>query len=543
VPYLIHDPDPSNPITYELKRGVNTIGRSRDNSICITDVSLSRKHATIEVTGNRAILIDRNSSNHTFVNDVQIHRSELQDGDIIRCGRVMFKFVASATTTLSNISAAQHSPGAVVTQFSPQSEIVEMQELLEPERANHSVLNLRQEDIHLRAVDKLKILLDVSKQLSSPEATDKLLDKILDLLFKIMSVDRAAILLVNPQDETLEQKAVRYRSDVLADEHFYSKRITNTVFKSGDAILTSDAHVDERFQDSESILCQAIHASMCVPLKPREKVIGVLYVDNLSMSDVYSNEDVEFLSTLAAQAAIAIDNAELRHKMEEEAVMRDKLERFFAPAVSRKLREVGRLEIIEAEVTALFSDITRFTQMSSRMEPRQVISMLNEYFRVMVEDIVFPYEGTLEKYIGDALVAVWGAPYARNDDVDRAVRAAIDMQWAVRRMNQRWMMDYSEPLQIHIGLNTGQVAAGNIGSNTLIQYAHIGDTMNVASRICSAAKAEEIMISQSTYDKLSDRSLPLEKLPPIRVKGKDEPLQLYRLHWEEVHTTKLTINN
>jgi adenylate cyclase len=83
------------------------------------------------------------------------------------------------------------------------------------------------------------------------------------------------------------------------------------------------------------------------------------------------------------------------------------------------------LEIVETEVTALFSDISSFTQMSSTMQPRQVIEMLNEYFKVMVEDIVFPYEGTLEKYIGDALLAVWGAPYQKVDDADRAVRAAV----------------------------------------------------------------------------------------------------------------------
>lgn len=540
MPYLIQNPDTSSPVTYELMRGVNTIGRSRDNSICITDMSLSRQHALIEVQENRVIITDRNSSNHVFVNEVQIQKSELKDGDMVRLGRVIVKFMASGGTSSKKSPLVERSPTAVVTQFSPRSEMVGMHDLLEPDQDRHSVLNIRSSDSHLRAVDKLQILLDVSKQLSSPEANNKLFDKILDLLFEIMRVDRAAILVVNRHNKNLDEKAVRYRSEVLADEYFYSKRIINTVLETGDAILTSDAHVDERFQDSESILCQAIHASICVPLKPRKKVIGVLYVDNLSMSDVYSNEDVEFLSTLATQASIAIDNAELRQQMQEEAVMRNKLERFFAPAVSRKLREEGRLEIIEAEVTALFSDITRFTQMSSHMEPRQVISMLNEYFKVMVEDIVFPYQGTLEKYIGDALVAVWGAPYARSDDVERAVKAAIDMQWAVRRMNERWTKDYAEPLQIHIGLNTGPVAAGNIGSDRLIQYAHIGDTMNVASRICSAAQAGEIMISESTFSQLGDHGFPLEKMPPIRVKGKDKPLQLYRLHWQEVHTTTIS---
>jgi len=149
----------------------------------------------------------------------------------------------------------------------------------------------------------------------------------------------------------------------------------------------------------------------------------------------------------------------------------------------------------------------------------------------MVEDIVFKYEGTLEKYIGDALLAVWGAPYQQVDDAERAVRAAIEMQQAVCRLNEQWVKRRNLEIQIHIGLNTGKVAAGNIGSQKLIQYATIGDTTNVTSRICSAAQAGEILISQSTFDKISDRTLPIEEIPPVLVKGKDQPLQLHRVLW------------
>jgi adenylate cyclase len=217
--------------------------------------------------------------------------------------------------------------------------------------------------------------------------------------------------------------------------------------------------------------------------------------------------------------------------MQAEAVMRAKLERFFPQAVSKKLKEEGNLEIVDTEVTALFADISRFTEMSSTMEPRQVIEMLNEYFQVMVEDIVFHYEGTLEKYIGDALLAVWGAPYRQPDDALRAVQAAIAMQQAVVHLNEQWQRRRGLQIQIHIGLNTGKVAAGNIGSQKLIQYATIGDTTNVTSRICSAAQAGEILISQTTFDQLPEVTIPMEKMPPVQVKGKEHPLQLYRVLW------------
>ncbi len=536
MPYLIYDPETPNERVYELKLGVNTIGRGMDNTIVVMHGSLSRQHAKIHIAPDRVTIADLQSLNHTFVNEVQIDRCELKDGDSILCGSVVFKFVDKLASPEPEPSSDEDSQLSIVKRFSPEPTQIAMQDILYEERpmVDSSVLKLRPQDATQRAVDKLKILLELSKELSSPEEPDRLLEKILILLLEITTIDRAVILMVDEATGQLERRAVKSRSGIPFDYQFYSKRILNRVCNNGEAILTADACIDHRFSDAESILKHPIHASMCVPLKPREEVIGVLYVDNLSISGVYSDEDVEFLTALANQAAIAIDNAQLYKKMQEEAVVRDKLERFFPQAVSRKLKEEGHLEIVETEVTALFADISGFTKLSSTMKPRQVIEMLNEYFKVMVEDIVFPYEGTLEKYIGDALLAVWGAPYQKADDVDRAVQAAVEMQWAVRRLNPDWKQRRNLEIQIHIGINTGKVAAGNIGSKKLIQYATIGDTTNVTSRICNAAKAGEILISQSTFEKLSNCSLSFEKMAPVKVKGKEQPLQLYRVLWQQV---------
>lgn len=531
--YLIYDPDTPNQKVYTLESGINTIGREDDNTIVVLHGYLSRHHAQIVICSDSesATLTDLESLNGTFVNECKIEECQIKHGDLIRFGSVFFKFVKTFPTPQQKPINDDTSNLSILRQVAPEKTRITMRELLQPDKAEHSVLKLRDQDAHQRSVNKLQILLEVSKQLSSPEESDRLMQKILDLLFEIMQVDRAAILMVDEQTGKLEQKAVKLQSDYQDNTQFYSKRIANFVRKQGNGILTDDARIDTLFNDSVSILKQGIHAAMCVPLKPRDTVIGVLYVDNLSMTNLYSEEDLEFLTCLANQAAIAIENSRLYTQMEAEAVMRDKLERFFPRTVSRKLREEGNLEIVDTEVTALFADISNFTKMSSQMEPRQIIEMLNEYFQVMVEEIVFPYEGTLEKYIGDALLAVWGAPYRKPNDVDLAVKAAIDMQWAVRRLNQVWIQRKRRPIQIHIGLNTGNVAAGNIGSAKLIQYATIGDTTNVTSRICNLAKPNEILIAQSTLDKLNDRTIPVEKMPPMRVKGKSKPLDLYRVLW------------
>lgn len=537
--YLICTCDILNEQIYPLSLGANTIGREEDNTIVVDHTYLSRYHAQILFSHDTVILRDLNSLNGTFVNEFKVEQCQLKDGDFIRLGDVSFKFVQQIPQVKKTVLSDADTELSIVKQVSPEKTRIAITDLLQADKSENSIIKLKQQDAHQRTVDKLQILLEVSKQLSSPEDPDQLLQKIVDLLFEIMHIDRATILMVNETTDRLEQKSVNWRSGIPTDEHFYSSKITNFVRDQGDAILTGDARKDGLFNDSISIVEQGIHAAMCVPLKPADEVIGVLYVDNLSMTDIYSDEDLEFLTCLANQAAIAIENSRLYKKMQEQEVMQAKLQRFFPQSVSRKLREEGHLATVETEVTALFADISNYTQMSSEMEPCQIVEMLNEYFQVVVEEIVFPYKGTLEKYIGDGILAIWGAPYRQPDDVDLAVQAAIEMQWAVSRLNQQWIRENRRPIQIHIGLNTGTVAAGNIGSKNMIQYATIGDTTNVSSRICDVAKAGEILIAESTFDKLSDPSIPVEKISPVWVKGKASPLHLYRVLWQQYNATEV----
>ena len=542
MPYLICNSGDSSGAQHQLQAGINSVGRALGNTVVVIDDSISRRHAEIEISFDQVLVRDLKSLNHTYVNDQIVAEQRLRNGDLLRCGNVEFRFVdlrpplPNPTIPPSAGEISEDSSSAFIKTINPKAARVKMKELLSGtrERGNPSVLRLRPSDEDQRALDKLNILLEVAQELSSPEEPENLLQKILDLLFQIMSVDRAAILLTNNETNQLDCKAVKRRDSDQKTTQFYSKKITDYVFENGEGILTSDARTDQRFDSSESILFQSIHASMCVPLKPREKVIGVLYVDNLSLVNLYSDEDMNFLAALGNQAAIAIENNLLFKQIQSEAVMRDKLERFFPTAVTQKIKETERLGIIETEVTALFADISGFTQMSSTMEPRQIISMLNEYFQVMVEEIVFQYEGTLEKYIGDALFAIWGAPYRRENDAQLAVKAAIDMQWAVTKLNRKWIREGKEPISIHIGINSGEVAAGNIGSQRLIQYAAIGDTTNVTSRICNIAQAGEILLSDATRQSLTALNLPFEALPPTKVRGKKDPLILYKLLWREV---------
>jgi adenylate cyclase len=540
--FLVQNPDTPNPVIHLLQFGSNTIGREDlDNSIVILDKSLSRRHVELIVTMDAYWLRDLGSLNRTFVNNQPIQECQIYDSDRLRFGGAECQFYVTLPEALSPVQKAPAEGWSIINQLSPQSSTTDIQSLLlhqgQPKaQSEGTILNLRPQSPANRAEDKLKILLALSREFSTPQGIEALLKKILDLLFQIMNVDRGVILLTKENQTLLESAAMKFRSGIEEDSTFFSKTIVQYVRDHGSAIVTADALNDDRFQSSESILSQVIHASMCVPLKPRDEIIGLIYVDNLSLSNVYSHEDLEFLTSLANQAAIAIENVQLYQKIQTEAVMRSKLERFFPHTVRQKLREKENSlwDITDAEVTILFADISSYTALSSQRSPREIITFLNEYFTVMVEEIIFPLEGTLEKYVGDALLACWGAPYPQVDDAEKAVQAAIAMQKAVLRLNEQWKANTGLEISIHIGLNTGHVAAGNIGSRELIQYAVIGDTTNVCSRICSVAKAGEIILSDSTIAKLPPLLYPFEILAPVKVKGKEDPLQLYRLSWNEM---------
>ncbi len=233
---------------------------------------------------------------------------------------------------------------------------------------------------------------------------------------------------------------------------------------------------------------------------------------------------------LSAETAILTYLVTSLERLHRESVAKERLRRFVAPEVAEEILRAPdtALQPSEKEVTILFCDISSFTTLASALPPTVTLAMLNEHFALLAP-IIFKYQGTLEKYIGDALMAIWGAPLTHPDDAERAVSAALEMQAAVRQLNEQWAAAGRPTIQIHIGIHSGPVAAGKIGSEAYVQYATIGDTTNLASRICDATQPGEILLSAATRAKLDNAHFTLTPLPPRKVKGKEEALELYRV--------------
>lgn len=320
MPYLIYAPGNADERVYELRQGVNSIGRQFDNSIPLVVDTISRRHAYIEVGENGVIIKDCHSRNHTFVNQVQIDSCQLNDGDMIRFGssihcQFVYQLPQSQVQHIgNNQELVNHNLKQIpLSQFQGQ-----LQNLLEPEYTRqHTILKLKPGDREQQTLNKFKILLEVSKQLYSPDTLDQLLNKILDLLFQIMEFDRAVILLVNETSQQLEPQATKLKHHLPSKQEFYSHNIVNLAYKSGDAIITHNPKQDQRFESADSILMVGIENCMCVPLKNYQEVIGVLYVDNLSPLVKYTDEDLEFLSILTNQAAAAIHMSREFYKREQ----------------------------------------------------------------------------------------------------------------------------------------------------------------------------------------------------------------------------------
>ncbi|OYW00146.1 MAG: hypothetical protein B7X11_04745, partial [Acidobacteria bacterium 37-65-4] len=312
-----------------------------------------------------------------------------------------------------------------------------------------------------------------------------MLEKVMDVIFQHVQAQRGVILLAEAAGGELAPRMVRQAGGG-TDTIQISRSIARKAFEEGVAILCQDAQVDPRFQGGESIRFLGIRSALCVPLMVEGKVIGLIYVDTPVRVKAYDEFDLDLLSALSGYLAVGIEQARLREALESERRVRSRLERYHSPAVVDQILGKGKrgeapsLEVREVEATVLFADLVGFTSLTEHMPPPQVANMLNDYFSVMT-DVIFANGGTLDKFIGDAIMAIFGAPVLTTDHAHRAVRCALGMREALGRLNAE--NPDGPQLLFRIGINTGPVVAGDIGSVRRMDYTVLGAAVNAASRL------------------------------------------------------------
>jgi adenylate cyclase len=303
-----------------------------------------------------------------------------------------------------------------------------------------------------------------------------------------------------------------------------SKTIADRVMHDRVSILTSDAMVDPRFGAGDSIRFHGIRSAMCAPLWNKDEVIGIIHVDSPMLTNCFTVNDLDLLTALANYAAVAVERARLNQKIVAEEKKRERLGRFLSPQVANRIlaaadthgAELGAPEV--REVSVLFADICGFTSMSETMSPSSVSLLLNDYLSRMT-DVIFKYEGTLDKYIGDAIMAVFGAPLDMPDHAQRAIRTALEMQERLAEWNAE-RKEGTPELRIRIGINSGNAVAGEIGSINKKEYTVLGDTVNTASRLESSVAKPGMVVIGANTSALVEGLFECRALGTFKVKGK-----------------------
>ena len=510
-------------------RAINTLGRHPEQHVQILDRVVSKEHALITFSDGAYWLQDMNSRNGTYVNEQRLTgKQRLQHDDTIMLGSTQCRFIERDVPELS----------AAISEVSISPQLVQESAIRARLSAGESTARQFLPESHvpdhvaLRAdYEKLRVAFELNQDVGTIFDVDVLLERILDKAFEFTHADRGVILLVDEGRGVPVPRKIKHRTGHVGDTRFeLSQTILNEVVRERHAVLSSDATIDSRFASSHSIMLQGIRSTICVPLLFRGELLGMIHLDTQIATGVFTEKDLQVISTFAHQAAVQLANVKLAKQAESAAIVRNNLSRLLSPNLVEQvvkgnvaLQKGGELR----QATVLFSDIRGFTSMSERKAPQELVSMLNEYFEIMV-DIIFEHDGTLDKFVGDEIMAVWGAPVHQSDHAHRAVRAALDMMKALQDFNRFRVANGEDAIHVGCGINTGEVVAGYMGSNRTLSYTVIGDTVNTAARLCSAAGAGEIIVTDPILHALPGR-LQVEERPSANLKGKARPVPLYRV--------------
>ncbi|HEX8398410.1 MAG TPA: adenylate/guanylate cyclase domain-containing protein [Pyrinomonadaceae bacterium] len=520
-------------------RRTYSIGRAPDNQIVLHDPRASRRHAQIRWSETAGfIVIDgyevngetRRSVNKVFVNGQPQLEKTLVSGDQILVGgsRLVFVYPNGGSGEL----LFEDKPLGN-TQFLMSAEDV-MQSVSRPRIPQFSNAPKGEIEELRRKAQILGLLYEMSKTLGSVFDLKTLFAKATEIVFEVTPADRAVAMLANEKGE-LKPIASKTRDEslrVLTDRLPVSRTVTRKAMTDKMAILSQDARQDAQFSGSESIVSQGVRSTICAPLVAESGVHGVIYADRLDPFAAFSEDDLALISAIAAQTAVAVETARAHERLAREEVARANYGRFLPPFVVQKLLENPESFTLGGTnqlITVLFADIRGFSRIAERERPEKIVRLLNRFFSEMTE-IVFAHGGTLDKYIGDEIMSLFGAPTVTPDDASNAVSAAIEMQKRLIELNVELKTDGFEQIGVGIGLHTGEAIVGYVGSERRSEYTAIGDTVNLASRLQANALAGQILLSGVTAQSVAGKFSLLPRTP-ITVKNRVQPVPLFEVNW------------
>jgi len=525
-----------------------TIGRAPDNCIVLDDPRVSRYHAHIRSEDESAftlvdgMLVDgqlRRSANKVYINGDPRLEQKLKDGDRITIGASTLRFEQSQEESVTDVHYDDKPLGHTQLLISANDVMTTVLRT----KADASASRDRVLEALQRKANILTELYEMSKTLGSVFDLNAIFAKATDIIFRATPADRVVALLAeksvsgDAEDVELHPVATRARDEKLeahARKLTIGRTITRKVMKERVALLSQDAAADEQFAGVDSIVSQGVRSTICAPMVAESGVHGALYADRLDPFSAFRPDDLELISAVASQTAIAVENARAHERLAREEVARANYGRFLPEYVVKQILENPdsfKLGGVMQTITVLFADIRGFTRISEHASPEKIVQLLNKYFSAMT-DIIFAHGGTLDKYLGDGLMALFGAPTATPKDAGNALSAAVAMQRRLMGINEELRAEGFAEIGVGMGLHTGEVTVGYIGSERRSEYTAIGDAVNTASRLESNALAGQILISDSTA-KAAHSRYQLKPRDPISVKNREQPVPLFEVEWQK----------
>ena len=504
------------PVRVQLADGDTLAGRAADCDVVLAHPTVSRQHARFQVRDGRCFLRDVGSRHGTYRNGELVSRAELHQGDVLRLGQLRVD--------------VRHSPVDGVVLSDGHAHVSEAAVLL-PAAAGAGLTTERvaptagEEPQDVQRL--LAALADIGATLVRSVSLSEILDRVVALTFDLTGAERVFVMLTDERSGELVPRVARCRDGSTPRGASISRTIARIVMTDRVGLLASDTQYDSRLDQSASIVTQQIRSCMCAPLWNQADVVGIVYVDS-AQTQRLTSADLNLFTALTNYAAVAIEQARLSTRLLEETRRRQRLERYHSPRVVDRILEGGNeadlgFIVQERDLSVLFADVVGFTGLAEGLTPSMAATLLNGFFEAMTE-VVFEHEGTLDKFIGDAMLVTFGAPLIQADHAVRSVRAALAMREALTRLNES---RGGPSLRMRIGINSGRALVGDIGAARRRDFTVLGDVVNAASRLESdVAQSDQIVIGGETYRLLAG-AIAAAPLGPFALRGRTEPIDAY----------------
>jgi len=559
------------------------VGRADDCDLVLDDRYVSSYHFQIQWDGTQYCLKDLGSSNGSWINDVRVDEATLKKGDVISAGgtKVLVLGVLSAKAeTPASVNQSKLEPvqqpswtpakreafheKVLKRMDSDLKALWEQHDVLADrlaklppgderettEFAHHSIHeSLRSIEGSLRTLDKshrsLKTLHAAAAMINRVTDLKGRLNAILDLAIEIMEADCGFLMLY--EEKTNEISVALHRGMTIFDESTGevnalvaeaptpSLSIAREVLRTRKPIAVTDLRRGSQFDGSKSVMLQNLLGVLCTPMIFDDQLIGLIYVDFRDVSRFtewrIGPSDRELFEALASLAATAIQNAKFFRNVQIEVERRSNLQRYLSPELVDQVIHQNRslnLGAVRRQAAVLFCDIRDFTPFAESTEPDQLIRQLNQYFASMLKAITAE-SGSVDKFLGDGLMAFFGPLIELENSEVAAVRAARQMQLSMAAINESWRRQGWRCLEIGIGVNAGDVVAGDLGGAERLEYTVIGDAVNVASRLSGVAKPGQTLVTQAVADCLPPDEFDIRALEAIPLKGKSGKIAVFEV--------------